>query len=693
MAAHGREHDVVVGVTSPSAGFRAHAWLADLDPDPEPYEALLRLPPPGDGVSRRRAGGRPAAKAASGADVEPAIEHPAEEGADEALSIDALIQPPPDRSLRRLPGLVRESIRLCWRAARREMVRSTGLQLVSGAAVGVQLLLGRRVLAQVLAESGTGRFATVLPAVLLLGAVTAVVAVANLARGEQQRILTELVSRYAVDQVLGVAVAVDLLAYETPTFHNRLQRALVNAEIRPLQIATGVLGLVGAVCALVGIAAALLVLQPLFLLLVVVAYIPAWLVTTRASRVAHDFSIDQTERDRTRLYLRQVLTGKDDAKEVRAFGLHAFLRDRHDRLHQARIDDLRAMVRRRFRLGLVGTLVTSLLTAAAMTTLAWFVTDGRTPLASAATAAVAVVLLGQRLQSLVSSAGALYESSLFVEDFTTFVGSLPALAESRPTAAAPERFSTLSVRDLSFRYPSRPEPSLRGVSIEVNAGEIVALVGPNGSGKTTLAKLLAGLYQPTGGSIAWDGVDASTFDPDDLRRGVAVIFQDFVKYYLSAGENIGMGRHERIDDAAGIALAARQADAHRFLETLKDGYGTRLGPQYAGGLDLSIGQWQRIALARVFFRNSPFIVLDEPTAALDPRGEFELFERIRELAQGRSVLLISHRFSSARSADRIYVLREGEVVEHGTHAELLDRRGLYAELFNLQAEAYGHTDQ
>ena len=222
--------------------------------------------------------------------------------------------------------------------------------------------------------------------------------------------------------------------------------------------------------------------------------------------------------------------------------------------------------------------------------------------------------------------------------------------------------------------------------MEIGAGEIVALVGENGSSKTTLAKLLCRLYLPEQGRVLWDGVDTATVDPDGLRRSVAVIFQDFLHYALPASENIGMGRHQRIGDAEAIRGAALHAGADDFLAKLPKGYETVLGPEFEGGKELSVGQWRRVALARAFFRDAPFIILDEPTAALDARAEHELFESIRTLCRGRSVLLISHRF--VRSADRIYVLDGGRVVESGSHDELMALGGRYADLFTLQASAY-----
>lgn len=213
-------------------------------------------------------------------------------------------------------------------------------------------------------------------------------------------------------------------------------------------------------------------------------------------------------------------------------------------------------------------------------------------------------------------------------------------------------------------------------------------MGENGSGKTTLAKLLAGLYTPNRGRICWDGTDLAGVDPAARSERTAVIFQDFLRYHLPVRDNIGLGRHQAIDDLDSVREAARQSGAAEFVERLPAGYETMLGPEFEGGTDLSVGQWQRTALARAFFRDAPLVILDEPTAALDPRAEHELFDRIRSLLGERTVLLISHRFSSVRSADRIYVLAEGAVVEHGTHPELMAAQGLYAELFSLQAAAY-----
>jgi ATP-binding cassette, subfamily B, bacterial len=317
------------------------------------------------------------------------------------------------------------------------------------------------------------------------------------------------------------------------------------------------------------------------------------------------------------------------------------------------------------------------------------VLDDRIALGSAGAALIAIRLLGGRLQQLFVGIGDLFESSLFLRDFDAFLGLAP---DHRPPAEADAPtvppFEELILDDVSFRYPGANREAVQGVSLRIKAGEVIALVGENGSGKTTLAKLLAHVFEPTAGRMLWDDVDSRELDADGVRRNVGVIFQDFVRYQLTARENIGFGRAERLDDLDGIIAAAKQSGADEFLRELPGGFDTSLGKEYLGGFDLSLGQWQRVALARVSFRDAAFLVLDEPTASLDARSEHDLFQYVQRLAAGRSLLLISHRFSTVKSADRIYVLHEGKLIEEGSHDELVSRGGRYAALFDLQARAY-----
>jgi ABC-type multidrug transport system fused ATPase/permease subunit len=278
-----------------------------------------------------------------------------------------------------------------------------------------------------------------------------------------------------------------------------------------------------------------------------------------------------------------------------------------------------------------------------------------------------------------------------VDDLADFLALVPAAGQpppAPPTTTIQPLTSTIAVEQVTFTYPETQRPALTDLSMRIPAGQVVALVGENGSGKTTLAKLLCGLYPPSSGRILWDDQDIATLDPTGYRQGIAVLFQDFIRYLLPAKANIAFGRHDRPSELAAVQAAAIQAGADGFLSALPQGYDTVLGPEFEGGQDLSIGQWQRVALARAFFRDASFVILDEPTASLDARAEAELFDSIRSLCQGRTVLLISHRFSTVRSADQIFVLQQGRLTESGSHDQLMERGGHYAQLFTLQAAHY-----
>ena len=594
------------------------------------------------------------------------------------------------KSLRRLPGLIRRSIRMVWSAGPGLFVMSTAIQLLNGLLLAAQVLLVSSVLNSIIrVQDSDVSWNIVLLPVAGLALAMGLTTVAGATQAQLQRLLGELVIRRTWTSVLDVSTSVPLIEYEKPRFYDRLQRVQSNAVSQPFVMTQGLIGIVGGLAGLAGLVASVLVLSPVVLPLLMVAGLPLYVGTRMLSKMEFNFVIGQVPRLRLRDYLRSLQAERDAAKEVRAFGLNEALRARFDEVYLAYLTDLRHHIRRRMTVSLTTNILSAAAIALTLIFLVWLVARDELDLAAAGAAIVAVRMIAGQLSGLFGGVQRIFESSLYLDDLEEFFAMKPTtLALETVGDPAPRGFATLEAEELTFSYPETDRPALNRASLTVKAGEIVALVGENGSGKTTLAKLLAGLYQPAGGVIRWDDVDIAQYQRSSLRDSIALIFQDFIRYQLTASENIGFGRVQNASDPDKIARAAKQAGANEFLERLPNGYDTILSRMFDGGRDLSIGQWQRVAIARAFFRDAPFVILDEPTASLDPRAEHALFEALRELLAGRTVLFISHRLSTVRSADRIYVLHEGEIIEHGTHDELMALRGRYAELFSLQAAAY-----
>ena len=593
------------------------------------------------------------------------------------------------RSMRSLPRLARSAMRLSRDASPRLFYLSAAAQIFIAVLLAIQVLLGKIALEEILeADAQGGSVSDALPALVGLVAAGALGSFAGTFQTLAQRLLGESVRQTTLDDTLDVTTAVELETFESPQFFDDLQRVQTNALIQPLTMSQGLIATFGGVLGVIGLTLALLVIEPLIVPILLVSALPLWLVSRATGRLEFNFNYAQTPGHRLRFYLVETLIGRQDAKEVRAFGLGSVLRRRWADSYATYMDDLRTHVRRRLLLALGGTLATVVVTSAAFALLIWFVLDDRIGLAEAGAAVLGIRLLGSRIEQVFKGVTGLFESSMFLDDFHRFLARRPAPRAADAPLRKPVPFHELVVEEVHFTYPNSDTEALKGISMRIGPGEVVALVGENGSGKTTLAKLLGTLFTPTQGRVLWGGEDVRNLDREDVRRQVGIIFQDFVRYQLTARENIGYGRPEAVDDVEGIAEAARQAGADAFLERLPEGYETVLGKEFTGGYDLSLGQWQRIALARAFFREAQLLVLDEPTASLDARSEHELFEYVQALAHGRSVLLISHRFSTVKSADRIYVLHQGEIVEEGSHDELVAQGGRYAELFGLQAAAY-----
>jgi ATP-binding cassette, subfamily B, bacterial len=605
--------------------------------------------------------------------------------------MDELLAPPSTgRSMRRFPEQMLRALRLTWGSARTELLLVGTLEILAGGGMAAQVLVARRLLTVVLAENGqhlTLRGA--LPDIILLALVTIGVRLANTIAGEVSRLMSAKVEAAAVCQVADSASGAELVDYERPGYHNLLRRAQLAATSRPTQMTNSLTYSLAGITGVLGIGAALISIEPALLALLAVGALPVWYTTRLASKALYRFALEQTERDRRRNYIFLLLTHRDTAAEVRAYSLFGFFRRRMVDLYRVKLDALAKLVRRRVVISAIGGIASAIVTLGTMVLLIWLVTHGHLSLASAGAAAGAVVLLGERMHGLGSGGATLYENALYMQDFTTFVKRWPGRARQRGVPPPLPAFSRLRASDVSFTYPSRQEPALQGVSIEIGKGQVVALVGENGSGKTTLAKILAGLYYPSSGTITWDGEPVRKEGVERIRRSTAVIFQEYGQYMMTAAENIAIGDVERTGDRDAVVRAARQAQADRFIESLPESYDNMLGSEYFGGANISLGQWQRVALARAYFRNAPFVILDEPTASLDPKAEAALFQGVRSLYEGRSVLLISHRFASVRGADWIYVLEEGRLIESGTHDQLMETDGRYAEMFRLQAAAYG----
>lgn len=611
-----------------------------------------------------------------------------EHGESRPLSALDLGSPIDRRSrLRKTPRLAYEALAIVWEASRRHFVTTFLLQVASGVGTAVVLLVTQKIMQELIAVSHGASADGLYAPFGLLVVLTCVLGLVSAFTAHEQALLGEMVGRHAFDRIIGVSNSVDYRLFETSEFYDQLQRARASGEFRTVEMVNSIIALLTAVLTTGGIAVVLFLLDPLLIAFVVVAAIPPLLAALRNSREAYAFEYAMTPESRERAYMVDLLTERASVKEVRLFNLGSHLRDRYRALTDERLLQLRAFLHRRLVVTVLGTVAGAAGTAMAFGALVALLATQRIDVAAALTAGVAMQQLGGRLTMITAAFGRLIESGMFIDDYKTFLrlsekqmGSAKTMNEQLP------RFTGLKVEGVSFAYPNAATPTLEDVSLEIAPGEIVALVGENGSGKTTLVKLICQLYRPAGGQILWSGVDAASLEPESVQSEISVLFQDFIQYHLTALDNIAFGRIDEPASRGDAVAAAARAGADEFLSDLPNGYDTRLGLQFFGGHELSVGQWQRLALARVFFRGGDFLILDEPTAAVDPRAERELFARMHALSAGRAVLLISHRFSSVRTADRIYVLQNGRVAEAGTHSDLIAANGHYAELFNLSSD-------
>jgi ATP-binding cassette subfamily B protein len=518
----------------------------------------------------------------------------------------------------------------------------------------------------------------------------------GLARGSSllESLLGDLFANEVSERMLEHAARLDLEQFEDSETYDRLERARRQT--------VGRIGLMGLVLTtgqdlftLLSLAAALVVYVPWLLVLLVIAVIPAFLGEARFAQLGYSLLFRWTPERRQLDYLRYVGASDVAAKEVKLFGLSDFLRARYARLAREFYEANKHLSVRRASVSAVFAAIGSLGYYGAYAVIIYLTITAYESPAGPFTLGVLTFLAGSFRQSrdliqrILLSLAQMYEQALYLSDLFTFFELEPRV-RSRPGAPRVPRsiHAGFVFEDVGFRYPGAETWAVRHLSFRLEPREAVALVGENGAGKTTLVKLLARLYDPTEGRILLDGLDLREYDLQSLQQNIGVIFQDFFRYEFLFRDNIGVGQVEQIEDLARIQDAARRGLADTVAQGLEAGYDQQLGRRFARGVQLSGGEWQKVALARAYMREAQVLILDEPTAALDARAEYEVFRRFTELTKGRIAVIISHRFSTVRMADRILVLRDGELIQQGTHADLVAAGGLYAELFNLQAAGY-----
>lgn len=600
-------------------------------------------------------------------------------------------------TLRSMPRMVRGTLRLAWDTDRPALLTVAAAEAGQGVTSAVGLLVISDVLRTLLgAGSAADRLYAALPAlaagalVAVLGAVLASRSTAAAGRLEPK------IERAAHEQYLSAAVAVELEAIEDGEFRRLLDSAQWGPPSARRTVGACVATL-GGVISLIATAGVLTVLHPLLLPMLMLIAAPRGWGAMRVAQRRYLSMITWVEHVRAARLIGQLLISRTSAPEVRVHGVGRYLLGHYRNMAEVAETEATRLAKDKAATEL---LAAALSGAAALVTygaMGALIVSGRMDLAVAGTAVIAVRTGSASLGALVATTNTLHEESLYVRDLERFVAEAARRAIPSGGAALPERLAAVRLRDVDFSYPDREEPALRGVSLTIEAGQVVALVGENGSGKSTLVKLLAGLHLPDSGSLTWDGVEVKDADRRQVFDRVALLTQDFERWPVTARTNIAIGRpgeedpERAVDRAAEVVAAAEYAGADRIVAQLPHGYETLLARVFRGASELSGGQWQKFGLARTRFRDARVLVVDEPTSALDPEAEIAAFDSIRGLAgPERAVVLVTHRMSGVRYADVIYVLHEGRLVERGGHGELMALGGRYASMYAMQAEQFGH---
>ena len=588
---------------------------------------------------------------------------------------------------------VPRAARLVWEAHRGYTIGLAVFSVIFGilptATAWVGKLLIDAVVAAVNSKAAPAEATLVVELVGLQLALTLGSALLQTVRNLNQQALQELTARRVQRMLMEHANRLDLSFFENPQFYDALQQAQREASYRPVNMVEQMFGLVRSAITFLSMIALISRLGWVVALVALLMPIPNFIANSRYGWRGYQMARRQSPDRRKMSYYLELLTKDTFNKEIKLFGLGDYFIDRWNEIAERFYQENRGLVRGRYWMNFIWGAVTTLATTSTYLYVALQTIAGRLTLGDLTFYSQAVGQVQTSFSSILSGLSDMYENSLYLTNLFEFLDYQPAIrspAQPRPLQL-PLR-EGLEFRHVSFTYPGKTEPALRDVSFLIRPDEAVALVGLNGAGKTTIVKLLTRLYDPDSGQILLGGHDIREYALPDLHAAVGVIFQDYVTYQFSARENIGVGRLPAMGDLPRIEESAAKSGADAVIARLPKGYDTTLGRWFDEGTQLSGGEWQKIALARAFMRDAAILVLDEPTSSMDARAEYEIFTHIRALTQERMTLFISHRFSTVRLADRIFVLEHGTISESGTHESLLALNGTYAELFNLQAAAY-----
>src|ERR1700726_206138 len=500
-------------------------------------------------------------------------------------------------------------------------------------------------------------------------------------------LLADKYTRHVSIRVMNHAASPDLIAYEDPVFYDRLERARVQATDRLVMI-QAIGRLVQQAITTIPLSVSIMLFSPWLMLLLIAGVLPAFLGESHFAFLGYAKNFRQTPVRRQLDYLRLLGRSKEAAKELKLFGLSKFLTQRFTKLSDGIYEENVALSRRKLIAGAFLSLIAYAGYYSAYAFVIWRTVTGMYTIGLWYLLSGAILQASNNLQQIFSTLSGIADQALFLTDLLAFFDMQPTIRSKPEALPAPRPIVRgFEFRNVSFRYPGSSRLVLNGLNFHLHPGERVALIGENGEGKTTIVKLITRLYDPTEGHVLLDGVDLKEYRLEDLYREIGVIFQDFMRYEMTARENIAVGRIEEIDDLALLAPAARKSLADGVIAKI-GGYDQMLGRRFETGVDLSGGEWQKVALARAYLRDAQLLVLDEPTAALDARSEFEVFQRFAELTAGKMALFISHRFSTVRMADRIVVLENGRIAEEGSHDQLASLGGRYKEMFEMQAASY-----